>query len=193
MSRNTRSPPADRARAAFRALAVAVLVAATAPASATFEAPTLPAAIAAMAPSLRPQGGGEFTFFGFSVYDGWYWSPVRGFSLEHPLALDLHYKRSLEGHAIAARSVDEIAKLGLSTAEQRSRWGDAMRRLFPDVAKGDRLTGVSLPPGSARFFHNGRPIGEIEDREFARAFFGIWLDPRTSRPDFRKRLLGEGP
>jgi hypothetical protein len=24
-----------------------------------------------------------------------------------------------------------------------------------------------------------------------RAFFGIWLDPRTSRPEYRKRLLGE--
>jgi hypothetical protein len=174
-----------------RALAGMALVAAAQPAFATFDAPALPPAIAAMAPSLRPQGGGEFRFFGFSVYDGWYWSPVRGFSMDHPLALDLHYKRNLDGHAIAARSVDEIARQGVGTPEQHRRWGDAMRRVFPDVARGDRLTGVSLPPGTARFFLNGRPIGVIEDREFARAFFGIWLDPRTSRPDYRKRLLGE--
>ena len=132
------------------------------------------------------------TFFGFAIYDGWYWSPVRDFSLQHPLALDLHYKRQLEGSAIAARSVEEIAKLGLGTPDQRARWGDAMRRIFPDVTKGDRLTGLCTPPGRARFFHNGRAIGEIDDRDFARAFFGIWLDPGTSRPEFRKRLLGEG-
>jgi hypothetical protein len=191
MSHSTRSSRADRLAAAACTLIVAASIAVARPALAAFDAPPLPPAIAALAPSLKAQGGGELRYFGFHVYDGWYWSPVRGFSLEHPLALDLHYKRSLDGHAIAARSVDEIAKLGLGTPEQRARWGEAMRGLFPDVARGDRLTGVSLPPGRARFFHNGRPIGEIDDREFARAFFGIWLDPRTSRPDYRKRLLGE--
>jgi len=191
MSRNTRSSRADRVKAAARAIAAMALAWLAGPVAAAFEAPPLPQAITALAPSLKLQGGGELKFLGFAVYDGWYWSPVRGFSLEHPLALDLHYKRNLDGHAIAARSVDEIAKLGLGTPEQRSRWGEAMRRLFPDVAKGDRLTGISLPPGTARFYHNGRPIGEIEDREFARAFFGIWLDPRTSRPEYRRRLLGE--
>jgi len=58
------------------------------------------------------------------------------------------------------------------------------------VRKGDRITGVNLPPGIVRFYFNGQPIGEIDDPEFTRAFFGIWLDPRTSRPEFRKRLLG---
>jgi len=191
MSHSTRLSRADRARTAVCALVALALTAVAQPAVAAFEAPPLPPAITALAPSLRLQGGGELTFFGFAVYDGWYWSPVRGFSLEHPLVLDLHYKRNLDGDAIAARSVEEIAKLGLGTQEQRRRWGEAMRRLFPDVARGDRLTGVSLPPGTARFFHNGRPIGEIDDRDFARAFFGIWLDPRTSRPEYRKRLLGE--
>jgi hypothetical protein len=191
MSHSTHSSRADRLKAAACALVLLALATAARPAVAAFDAPPLPPAITALAPSLKLQGGGELTFFGFAIYEGWYWSPIRGFSLEHPLALDLHYKRSLDGHAIAARSVDEIAKLGLGTPEQRSRWGDAMRRLFPDVSKGDRLTGVSTPPGNARFFHNGRPIGEIDDREFARAFFGIWLDPRTSRPEYRKQLLGE--
>ena len=66
-----------------------------------------------------------------------------------------------------------------------------MRAIFPDVKKGDRITGVHLPPGTVRYFFNGRPIGDIADPEFARAFFGIWLDPRTSRRDFRSKLLNE--
>jgi hypothetical protein len=105
--------------------------------------------------------------------------------------LDLHYKLRLEGQAIAARSVDEIGNLGLGTPEQLQRWEQAMRQIFPDVGEGDRLTGICLPPGVARFFHNGRLIGEVDAPQFARAFFGIWLDPRTSRPDFRRQLLGE--
>jgi hypothetical protein len=66
-----------------------------------------------------------------------------------------------------------------------------MQRLFPDIRKGDRLTGVNVPGRGARFFHNGNSIGDIADVSFARAFFGIWLDPKTSQPGFRKLLLGE--
>jgi hypothetical protein len=64
-----------------------------------------------------------------------------------------------------------------------------MRAIFPDVQKGDRITGVHVPPATVRYFFNGQPIGDIVDGEFARAFFGIWLDPRTSRRDFRDLLL----
>ena len=64
-----------------------------------------------------------------------------------------------------------------------------MSRVFPDVRRGDRLTGVRSVEG-VRFFHNGRFLGSIDDAQFATAFFGIWLDPRTSRADFRERLLG---
>jgi hypothetical protein len=41
----------------------------------------------------------------------------------------------------------------------------------------------------ARFFFNEQPIGEIDDPAFARAFFAIWLDPRTSEPSLRSALL----
>jgi Chalcone isomerase-like len=155
------------------------------------KAPPLPDAVSALSPQARVQGGGELRFLGLTVYDGFFWSPSRGYSLDLPFALDLHYKRPLQGGKIAERSVDEIAKLGLGTPEQRTRWGAAMKAIFPDVGKGDRLTGVNLPGAGARFFHNGKPIGEVTDPAFAQAFFGIWFDPKTSRPDFRKRLLGE--
>ena len=59
------------------------------------------------------------------------------------------------------------------------------------LTDGDRMTGVNVPGVGARFFHNGTPVGEVAEPAFAQAFFGIWLDPKTSRPDFRKQLLGE--
>ena len=154
------------------------------------DAPPLPPAVGVLAPAARAQGGGEVRFLGFPVYDGWYWASDHAWTLAAPFALDLHYHRTLSGAAIAQRSVDEMARLGTATPAELARWGDPMRGIFPDVAAGDRLTGVFLPPGIVRFFGNGRPIGEIDDPGFARAFFGIWLDPRTSRADFRAKLLG---
>ncbi|MCX7160235.1 MAG: chalcone isomerase family protein [Proteobacteria bacterium] len=67
-----------------------------------------------------------------------------------------------------------------------------MNSLFPDVSKGTTLTGLNVPGKGARFFHDGRPLGEIAGTEFARAFFSIWLDPQSSAPALRSALMGEG-
>jgi hypothetical protein len=64
-----------------------------------------------------------------------------------------------------------------------------MTQLFPDVAQGDRITGVQVPGVAARFFHNGKARGEVRDAEFTRLFFGIWLSSRTSEPKLRDALL----
>lgn len=187
MSRNTHSFAAEHPRIVA---VVGALVLLLAPMLARASAPPLPAAIVEMAPALKVRGGGELTFFGISVYDGWYWTAASGWPQSGPYALDLHYHRSLDGAKIAERSVDEIAKLGLGTQADRQRWGEAMTRLFPDVKRGDRITGVNTGAGVVRYFFNGKPIGEIGDPGFADAFFGIWLHPRTSQASFRQKLLG---
>ncbi len=68
-----------------------------------------------------------------------------------------------------------------------------MKRLFPDVHAGDRITGVHRPGEGAAFFVNGRAVGEVRDSRFAQLFFGIWLSPRTSQPSLRAALLGTPP
>ena len=191
MSASTPLSATDAARLAL-GVALSALVAGTAlAADAPAKAPALPPKVMESMPQVKVVGGGEFTFLGLSVYDGYYWSPARGYSPLQPFALDLHYRRTLKGAMIAERSVDEISRLGYGTPDERSRWGLAMKQIFPNVTEGDRITGVNVPGVGARFFHNGKLIGEIAEPTFAQAFFGIWLDPKTSRPDFRKQLLGE--
>ena len=133
-------------RRACAATLAAVLVLVFAPGAGAMQAPPLPPAVAALAPSLQPQGGGVLKFLGLSIYDGWYWSRERGWSLEQPFALDLHYHRSLAGAKIAERSLEEIARLRIGSKAQRARWGEQMRAIFPDVQKGDRITGVHVRP-----------------------------------------------
>ena len=57
-----------------------------------------------------------------------------------------------------------------------------------DVKPGDHILGVYRPDG-ARFYQDDRLIGAIGVPGFAEAFFGIWLDARTSAPDLRQALL----
>jgi len=191
MSRNTRSCASERVARSLAAAWLAFALATTPAHAVNVGPPPLPASVVDLAPGLLAQGGGELKFFGISVYDGWYWSRARGWPNGGPYALDLLYHRNIDGAMIAQRSVDEIAKLGYGSASERTRWGELMTRIFPDVQRGDRLTGVYTRAGAVRYFHNGKPIGEIVEPGFAQAFFGIWLDPRSSRADFRQKLLGE--
>ncbi len=153
----------------------------------------VPAEVAAELPGARLQGSGRLTFFGLQVYDARLW--VReGFDAarfeQQPFALELEYARTLYGRLIAERSLEEMKRLGNVDDALQQRWLDEMKRMFPDVAKGDRITGVHQPLEAARFFVNGRLRGEVRDAEFARRFFAIWLGPQTSEPGLRLALLG---
>lgn len=152
-----------------------------------------PAEIAAELPGARLQGRGQMRWFGLNIYEARLWAaaPVNPSAwAATPLALELQYARTLAGRDIAERSLQEMRRQGPIADEQARRWLDQMGTLFPDVRDGDRLTGLKRPGETARFFANGRPIGEVRDGEFARMFFGIWLSPQTSQPGLRSALLG---
>lgn len=155
-----------------------------------------PAEVAAELNGARLLGSGRLTFLGLHIYDARLWAGD-GFAADnferHPIALELIYARTLYGKLIAERSLDEMKRVGGFSDEQGERWLASMKQTFPDVAKGDRITGVQRPQEAARFFHNGTSRGELRDAEFTRRFFGIWLSPQTSEPKLRQSLLGPTP
>ena len=152
----------------------------------------VPAEVAAELPGARLLGNGRLTYFALHIYDARLWVGD-GFAADNfsklPLALELEYARTLFGKLIAERSLDEMKRAGGFSDEQGQRWLAAMTQTFPDVNKGDRLTGLHRPGEAAAFFLNGKPRGEIRDADFARRFFGIWLSAQTSEPKLRTGLL----
>ena len=134
--------------------------------------------------------------WGFEVYDARLWTPA-GFRhsqyAQHPFALELQYLRKLEGAQIASRSLDEMRRVGSITEAQAQSWLAAMRALLPNVSAGERITGLNLPGEGAEFWVNGQRVGAVKDPVFARLFFGIWLDERSSEPKMRAQLLQSLP
>ena len=151
--------------------------------------PPLPALVTAHVPALKPLGEARFRKLVWHVYDASLWIAADSFAPDAPLALDIRYAMDIRGADLSDRSVEEMRKLGYRDPEKLARWGDAMRRVFPDIRTGDRLVGVHLPGREARFYNQHGLLGTVADAEFARAFFAIWLDERTSEPDLRRRLL----
>ncbi|WP_213942186.1 chalcone isomerase family protein [Pseudomonas sp. dw_612] len=143
-------------------------------------------------PGAQIIGAGEFKVFGFEVYNARLWSAARPLSPDRPFALELIYQRSISRDDLVQASVDEIKRLSGATvsAGQLAGWQVQMQQSFVDVQAGTRITGVYLPGQGARFFVGQQLQHEVKDPQFARAFFDIWLDPRTRNPELRQQLLG---
>jgi len=145
-------------------------------------------------PGSRLQGEATLRYFGLRIYHARLWTlPDYRVSqpVDQPLVLELEYLRELKGPLIAERSLKEMRRGAQITDAQAQRWLAEMQRIFPDVKAGDRISGQHLPGRGARFWHNGRLAGQIDDAEFARQFFGIWLAATTSEPGMRLALLGQ--
>jgi hypothetical protein len=138
-------------------------------------------------------GTARLKVWGFEVYDARLLAEP-GFAAadyeKSAFALELNYLRAFKGGDIAERSIGEMRDIAPLGDEQATRWQKDMAALFPDVKRGDRITGVHLPGQAARFFLNERLLGEVRDAEFARRFFGIWLSSKTSQPAMRAKLIG---
>ena len=145
-------------------------------------------------PQARLAGSGNFTWFALKIYSAELWVGPQGYGPTAPFALDLRYARKLNGRKIAEASVEQMEKIGAGSASERRAWLQKMTAIFPDVQEGSRITGVFAPGEGARFYLDGKPMATINDAGFARAFFGIWLDPNTTAPALRAALLKEaGP
>lgn len=134
-------------------------------------------------------GSASFKYLLFNVYDAELYSEGE-FSFDKPFALKLTYKRNLKGYDIAKRSIKEMKKLGLEDKDKIYSWGEKMKYSFPNVKENTVLTGYYYPNDKSKFTKDNKEIATIDDSDFGKWFFGIWLDKKTSRPDFRKKLLG---
>ena len=188
---------AQLACAALLAHTTSALAQPTAPVLATTKAPAELGAFGSGAP-WQMQGSGALRFFGFKAYDANLWttapvsSAVNPFTAKSLYALEIVYNTGIKAEEIINVSMVEMARLRRLSDAQLAAWTTEMQRSFPSVVKGDRLTGLHVPNVGTRFFFNARLISEINDPAFGDAFFAIWLDNGTKRPELRKQLLGQG-
>ncbi|NMZ35258.1 chalcone isomerase family protein [Pseudomonas proteolytica] len=149
-------------------------------------------------PNARRLGYGEMRVFGFAVYNAQFWSSritADGtLDADAPFALELTYSRAISRDDLVKASIKEIRRLSPTTqnSELMARWESEMFQAFVDVRAGDQITGVYMPGEGARFYVGKRLQHVVRDVAFAKAFFSIWLDPRTRNPELRARLLGVG-
>ena len=178
-------------RGGARVVCVLALAAASILAPSHAGAVALPPAARALETGLEQVGRGELRWLGFKLYDAALWSGARGeAAIDGAHVLSIRYARAVSSARLVALSLDEMRRLGLADEDRLARWGEALAAVLPSVEAGDTLAGLHRPGQGATFWHQGRPSGALGDPELARAFFAIWLDPRTREPGLRAQLLG---
>jgi hypothetical protein len=154
----------------------------------------VPSELGAYGAGWSAKGAATLKFLGFKAYDITLWLPAEAggnFSFNRPFALDIIYNTKVTASEINNTSLIEMSRISAGTPEQVNAWSAFLKNLFVDVKSGDRLIGVHLPAAGARFFLNGKLLGETSDAAFSEAFFRIWLDPKARKPDLRSALLGQ--
>lgn len=126
----------------------------------------------------------------WNVFDAELYAPSGEFDPEKPFALSLTYLRKLDGQKIVDKTIQEIAKQGGIDKAVLDDWNAQLMALIPDVDKGTTITGVQTSSLQTILYRDGQRLGRIDDAEFTRRFFNIWLGEQTSEPQLREELIG---
>ncbi|MGI4858465.1 MAG: chalcone isomerase family protein [Janthinobacterium lividum] len=144
-------------------------------------------------PAARLSGTATMHRYGRAVYAVKLFIDPGTFSPEdltrESFALDFEYVKPCTGAAIADAIRSQMADMGIASASQRRAWDARLRALLPNLETEDHLSAVFQPEHGTRFYRNGAPLGAIPGHAFARAYFGIWLDPASTVPGLRAQLL----
>lgn len=136
-------------------------------------------------------GKGTYTFFFLDIYDVLLYSEKSIYEPNKNFALKLHYHRSFSGKDIAERSIQEIKDQGFKNTTKLNLWQKQMESIFPNVKKGQIITGIYIPNKETIFLSKNKELGRIMDSHFGRYFFNIWLGPNTKDPKLRNKLIGK--
>lgn len=134
-------------------------------------------------------GEAKFEYIFWDVYRAKLYAPDGEYRQQSAYALSLTYLRDFDGDAIAERSIKEMKSQGFNDKQKLDEWEVTMKSLFPDVRKGQTITGIADRQGNAHFYLDDALLGSVEETSFTQQFFAIWLSDKTSEPRLRKRLL----
>jgi hypothetical protein len=146
---------------------------------------------------LTLRGISTFRYWGFRVYSGALYVPTSA-AVDSIVDGEIHKKLVLRYHR--SLSVEQFIEKSQEVLEQNPKFSkielepslSKINSLYVPVQQGDSYS-ISYNPVDAtmRLYYNDSWLGQIVDRKFARAYFGIWLSDYSVARDFTYELLGK--
>lgn len=149
--------------------------------------------------TLQRIGIGTARYAGFiSVYEAAFYAPstitrANVLDVGVPKRLEIVYNRSIERKQLI-KAAEHALKRQHDTGTL-DRWRDAIDRLhasYRDVSAGDMFVLATAPDQGLLLEFNGLEVARIDEPEFARLYFGIWLGDPPLSASLREALLPAG-
>lgn len=107
---------------------------------------------------------------------------------QHQLLFEINYLKDISSNELIKRTKQQWQHIGIP-ANNYQAYIPELKRLWPDISKGDTLSLVIQNQHSV-FYFNQQYLGIINDPVFGQRFIDIWLAKNTSQPKLRIQLLG---
>ena len=140
-----------------------------------------PSEVARAIPNAQTVGEARYHLLAIPLFEAELYTANGAFSWAQPFALSLTYERSARQTTLLNRTMSEMSQRGAGSVQSLAPLRAQLARCFPNIANGDRMTGVSTGANTAVFYHNGAQSCTIEWPNFRRHFFGIWLAGRDGQ------------
>lgn len=145
-----------------------------------------------MLPGAEKVGEAPYHMLGIHLFDAELYAADGSFSWQQPFVLTLTYARSARQSTLLNRSISEMSQRGAGATRTLAPLRAQLAQCFPDIARGDRVAGLSTGADTATFYHNGSQRCDVRWPGFRRHFFGIWLAGRDGRAaELSAQLRGE--
>jgi hypothetical protein len=175
------------AGAALRFAAILILIVAS---SAIASHRPLPAQVLTKAPGMHPFGKGRHSLWGIRMYDATLWIVGPQWSAAAPHALDIEPGRDVPADTLVKNAIAELRDLKVGDARQLGIWQAELKKLIPNVKKGDQVIIFCSDTNRTLAYLNNSSTGEVDDPSFCPAIMSVWLHPQTKHQAVRKSLLG---
>ncbi len=107
-----------------------------------------------------------------------------------PKRLEIVYHRALDAERMAEAAQRTLERQhGMAMMERWQPHIDRLHAAYRDVARGDRFALAMSPARGLWLEFNGQEVVHIEDVEFGRLYFGIWLGDPPLSASLRDALL----
>ena len=136
-------------------------------------------------------GEGTLKVLMWEVYDLRLYTDGTAFSWQDKFMLEFDYSRELKKESVIDASLKEFKLQPNVTDKDIEAWNVYLEQVIQSVQKGTKASIMWVPEGQIVFNYEGSTPSTIENEDFARAFFNIWLGEKTSRPKLRSQLLGD--
>jgi len=146
---------------------------------------------------LNQVGEARLNFYFWPVYKASLYSNTTAFNfpMTRPFALQIDYLRAFTRQQLVEETRRQWQVMSGVSDEETGKaiqddWLQQLDQILRDVNKTDVITLYVDQAGSSAFYFNETLLGVINDPVFSERFAAIWLSEQTTRPGFRKSLLG---